>query len=422
LSARLREAIRSNVAFCETKTDAGITVLNGVLLLRAGPGNLADRHWYTKNAIEDAVNTKVFEGAQAYLDHPSSWDDQVQPGRSVEKLAGYYSDIVTRAYDDPEVGPTTGLFANFHPEIGKPQVLSILRTCVEYARRYPRMAYAGLSIYASGDSVPDTIEGEEWNRVDRIYAVTSVDIVTRAGAGGTLVPLKESYFGMKTQKNGRGTTATDNVKLTLDADAAKEGVKKLFEGVGKKLVESIKGLAVKDGKVELTKEQEAEIVQALAFSEVEKVFDENTSVQEDEKPVEAAAADDPEDDDDVTDLPDDPKVLKAKLKKERASRKAAEGKAGLAESRATEAETRATEVSLTRMGENVLSALEIPDDFRPRILLEFKQLGYTRERDMREHAQAFDKAFIRRTDSAGVVSGGGSAPATGGGNFNFEED
>lgn len=418
---RLRESTRSNIAFAETQTDAGLAVLRGVLLLRAGPGNLADRHWYTKESIEDAARTGVFEGAQSYLDHPSSWEEQVQPGRSVEKLAGYYAEVTSRPFNDPEIGPTTGLFADFYPEVGKPAVLSILRTCVEYASRYPRMAYAGLSIYASGDSVPDTIDGEEWNRVDRIYEVSSVDIVTRAGAGGTLVPLKESYFGMKTQKNGRAKTG-DNVKLTLDADAVKEGFKKTLEGAVGKFKESIKALTVKDGKVELTKEQEDALLKSLTLAEaVDKVVDEATSVVEDDEAEAAAASTDDPEDDDVDALPDDAAKLKAKIKKERAARRAAEGKVELAESRASQAETRATEVSLVRMAENVLSSLEIPDDFRPRIILEIKQMGYTREREMREHAQAFDKAFIRRTDSAGVVGtnpGGGGAAV---GNFNFEE-
>jgi hypothetical protein len=76
------------------------------------------------------------------------------------------------------------------------------------------------------------------------------------------------------------------------------------------------------------------------------------------------------------------------------------------------------------MAENVVLALEIPEDFRPRLIQEMLSGGYTHEKAMREHAQAFDKAFIRpRLDGAGLVSTNGS-PGNGklsADSFNFEE-
>jgi hypothetical protein len=213
----LRERTNSNVAFREA-TGAGdnLDVVKNVILLRAGPGNLGDRHYYTPAALQDAVARQIFEGAQAYLDHPSMWDETNQPGRSVRQLAGWYSDVTCREYADPVYGKTVALYADFHPAVGKADVLTIVRTCLEYAKRYPRMAWAGLSINAMGDSMPDTIDGEEWNRVDRIEEVDSVDIVTRAGAGGTFTPLKESYR-MKTT----GAKKND-VKLTLFVTPSKK--------------------------------------------------------------------------------------------------------------------------------------------------------------------------------------------------------
>lgn len=98
---------------------ADVSVVKDVVLLRAGPGNLGD-----------------FEGAQAYLSHPSAIEEQTRPERSVKDLAGWYSDVTCREYTDPKLGKTVALYADFHAAVGKDEVLTILRTCVEYAKRY----------------------------------------------------------------------------------------------------------------------------------------------------------------------------------------------------------------------------------------------------------------------------------------------
>lgn len=435
LQERLRERTASNVAFREASILADdITVVKDVILIRAGHGNLGQRHYYTAEALQDAAKRQIFEGCQAYLNHPSTIEEQTRPERSVKDLAGWYSDITARSYTDPEVGKTVALFANFHPAVGKDEVVTLVRTCLEYAKRYPRMAWAGLSINAFGDSTPDTIDGEQWNRVDCIEGVDSVDIVTRAGAGGTLVALKESYR-MKTGLKGKPKKEAD-VKLTLDADAVREGFKKLVES-GKtaskaaivKLIETATGASV-------TPEQDAEIDRQLGVVDggaLDKVLDDATGVADDEEgdPMTPEGAVDPSnpmgaceaDEAEIEAMPDDPKFLKAQLKKERRGRASAESAKEDAEERATEAERKAGLQTRERMAENVMGTLEIPEDFRPRLKHELVAGGFTHEKSMREHAQAFDKAFIRRGDGAGVVSG-----AAAGGNgklsadsFTFEE-
>jgi len=176
----------SNIAFREATSADDLNVVRDVILLRAGPGNLGQRHFYSEQCLRDAVERQIFEAAQCYLNHPTTFEEQTIPERDVNKLAGWFSDVTVRPYRDPDLGvDSVALFANFHPRVGDERVAPIVRTCLEYSKRYPRMAWAGLSIYAKGDSVPVEISGETWNRVDRIEEVESVDIVTRAGAGGT---------------------------------------------------------------------------------------------------------------------------------------------------------------------------------------------------------------------------------------------
>lgn len=423
--------VTSNYAFRESVVIGNFDAVENVVLLRAGHGNLGQRHWYSAAALQDAVARDIFEAAQAYLDHPSTIEEQTRPERSVRDLAGWYSDVEVRPYTDPEVGKTVALFGTFHPAVGKDEVVTIVRTCIEYAKRYPRMAWAGLSINAYGDSVPQTIDGEQWNVVDRIEGVDSVDIVTKAGAGGTLVAsLKESYR-MKTGSKRKPTREAD-VKLTLDADAIRDGIKKLSEsGKAERKAAIVKVVESAQGGVKVTPEQDAEIDRQLGVVDggaLDKVLDDATGVSDepdDEEgaidPLNPAAA--TEGDAEVEAMPDDPKFLKAQLKKERGARKTAESKVETAEERATEAERKAGLQTRERMAENVLSQLEIPDDYRPRLRWELVKEGFTHEKSMREHVKAFDMAHIRRNDGAGVVSGS----PTGGGSkvsadsFTFEE-
>ena len=166
-----------------------LNVLKDVLLIRSGPGNLGSRNWYTPQALQRAVENEAFEGARCFYDHAGPHAEREQPGGSVRLLAGWYSDTKVREYDDPVIGKTSGLYADFHPAVGDERVLSIVRTCAEYKSRYPTQDYAGLSINAEGAGAPAEIQGEPWNRIDEILKSVhnSVDIVTAAGAGGSFL-------------------------------------------------------------------------------------------------------------------------------------------------------------------------------------------------------------------------------------------
>lgn len=424
--SRLREAIGSQFALREVafQPDGDRQVVKGVLLLRAGPGNPHDRHWYSEACIHDAATSGIFEGTQCYLNHPSTFEEQTLPERSVKELAGWYSDVRAATYTDPQLGETVGLYADFHPAIGRDDVISLVRTCADFASRYPRMAYAGLSINAVGPSVPDMIDGEQWNVVDKIEAVESVDIVTRAGAGGTLVPLKESWFGMKGKTKTKQREAKD-VKLTIDADAVREGTKSLLEGAKGKVKEFLKKLG--ESGVQLSDDQDKELDSALGISDggaIDKVIDDATGVDESEDGGEATTegGDGTDIEADIEAMPDDPKFLKTQLRKERAGRKAAEAKASDAEESALESQRRASSVTRERLVDEAVSELNIPDDFRPGCKRYVMRENFTTKKQVIDLVKEFDVTYIRRQDGAGVVGNQArESVAAKGGNFTFEE-
>jgi hypothetical protein len=207
--ARALSAQRANArfgdAYFESKEEAPVQVQIGLreavisdkgvarsMLIREGPGNLGDRHWYTAEVLQKAVAEQVVEGAQCFLDHPTEVEDRVQPERSVLKLGGWYSDVALGDFSDPKLGKVSAIYADLHPPVGNEKVLELLRTAVQYADKFPDKSYVGLSINAIGIGEKATINGEIWNRVDHLSEVVSVDIVTRAGAGGKLITFREA--------------------------------------------------------------------------------------------------------------------------------------------------------------------------------------------------------------------------------------
>lgn len=424
------EFFRGNEWLREAK--ASDKIVKDVLLIRAGPGNLADRHYYSKECLQNAAANGVFEGARCFFDHPDTIEERTRPERSVRRMAGWYSDVTCREYDDPKVGKTLGLFADFHPAVDNTEVLSIIRTCVEYAKRYPSKAYAGLSINAMGDGQPDTINGEEWNRVDEITEVESVDIVTRAGAGGGFVPLKESFRMPK--PTDKAKALKEARKLLREAQRSRDPLaleltvdpKKLSEGLNAKIAELKEAgkKKLKESGLELTPEQDKALDAALGLVDggaLDKIIDEATGVPDDEDDdtiedddaVEDDAVEDgDEEDDDVNgDMPNDVKSLKAALKKEREAKREAKREAAKAVADAKKAlkeasgiGEQASRVVREARAKAVVAELNIPETFQPRLIGELLEKGFTQTKQMREHAQAFDKAFIRpNLDAGGTV-------------------
>lgn len=116
---------------------------------------------------------KVFgEGLQIYLDHPSVSDERDRPERSVKDLAG--------SLTGPAEWREDGLYApvkfidSVAPHIGAIAPIS------------------GMSIRASGKAGTREIGGKKVRTIESIDVAHSVDVVTRAGAGGKVVDFLES--------------------------------------------------------------------------------------------------------------------------------------------------------------------------------------------------------------------------------------
>ncbi|MGD0053360.1 MAG: hypothetical protein ABSD03_16265, partial [Vulcanimicrobiaceae bacterium] len=252
------------------------------VMLEEGPGNEVDRHYYTPQCIEDAADSGVFDGAQTFADHANEVEERIQPGRSVRDLIGWWSDVHAEESDDGR----KLLVGTFMIESGNDWAVNKMREAKRYASHYadqPEKQYVGFSINAAGISESREIAGKTYNAVLRITEAGSTDMVTRAGAGGRMLSLKEAYMGK------------------AQATSARTGTDKIAEAIAKSLLESAKvqGVAVavtpklvkeaaKKAKLDLNDEQ----MEALADA-VTKLVKKKKSAEDDS----ALEANDPGDED-----------------------------------------------------------------------------------------------------------------------------
>jgi hypothetical protein len=111
-------------------------------------------------------------GTHIYFDHPTGTEEMERPERSVRDLAGYLLDDA--AFEDGKDG--RGLFSRVQFTENAKSLVQELKNVI------------GLSIRAAGQ-IEETPAGRI---VRRISEGLSVDLVTRAGAGGRLVTMTES--------------------------------------------------------------------------------------------------------------------------------------------------------------------------------------------------------------------------------------
>lgn len=134
-------------------------------------------------------------GTHIYFDHPTQSEEVERPERSVREMAGVLLDDA-RFEESPD---GKGLFARV-------KFFEDVKDMIGF-----RAEHVGLSIRAAGQ-IEETPQGQRIVR--SITHGLSVDLVTRAGAGGRLVSMTES----KTENTGAGTAATSSQSVVSNND------------------------------------------------------------------------------------------------------------------------------------------------------------------------------------------------------------
>jgi len=175
-----------------------------VVLLQEGLGNFGDAFYYHRDALDSAV--PVFTGSKIYADHPTKIDEEIRPERSVRDVLGHFENL---SVEEDKSGRAQ-LMGDLSILPDKPfeWARALMLHSIEHAKKFPDKNFIGLSINASGDADPASIDdvikeapesarpklieakqnGIESVKVVRlIKSAVSCDLVTEAGAGGKII-------------------------------------------------------------------------------------------------------------------------------------------------------------------------------------------------------------------------------------------
>lgn len=144
--------------------------------------------YYPAEVLERDGSTAFPAGTHIYFDHPTGTEEAERPERSVRDLAGYLLDDA--AFEEGPDG--RGLFSRVQFTENAKSLVQELKEVI------------GLSIRAAGQ-IEETPSGRI---VRQISQGLSVDLVTRAGAGGRLVTMTESAKPDSPPAEQTGTAAT----------------------------------------------------------------------------------------------------------------------------------------------------------------------------------------------------------------------
>ena len=203
--------------FVEAKSDAqGVDRRVKVIIIQEGLGNLRDKHFYTREALQKSFQR--FEGSQCYADHPSKDEELNRPERSTRDIIGHYENITFLENFSAGVSAIQGDLCIL-PGTAYDWAWNLVQGAVQYARKYPDKNLVGISINANGVTHPESENEDVIHYVDEIVDVFSADLVTKSGAGGKILEgFKES---MKRLKEAISKMPNKGVKTTMKKEMEK---------------------------------------------------------------------------------------------------------------------------------------------------------------------------------------------------------
>jgi hypothetical protein len=266
----------------------------GVTLIKSGLGNQRDKNYYPPETLRAAVESGLFEGLRAFVDHPDSISEEIQPERTVRDLAGVYEG------------------ARYNEERGTVEAdLRVLKSHAWLADTIDELIdighsdKIGLSINGRGRTETSRRplaeaggEMTEVNEVKEFVVLRSTDIVTEAGAGGGFAQLLESAREVREMKT---VTTVAKIAKALREAAASGDMKKvkklsadLTAATKSKIAAGSKPVAEADEEKDALEEAADEVVAQAdeAVSDDDDLEEADEDVEESEDDGDAADEDD----------------------------------------------------------------------------------------------------------------------------------
>lgn len=218
---------------------------------------------YYPAAMLQEFGPQVFKkGTKVFMNHPSVNEESDRPERDVNQLAGKL--VSDAKFDGTGLVAEVEFYSHFAPIIKE------------------MAGDVGLSIRALGESRVGEAEGRQGPIIEALVAdpLTSVDVVTVAGAGGKFLSLLESYTRKDEEASVLSESVSEGNEMTItkdEFDAAIADVKATFVEAFGPLSESVKVLveSATPAETDEAAEEAAEEVAAVDPVEVAEKFNES---------------------------------------------------------------------------------------------------------------------------------------------------
>lgn len=239
---RKKESVKCRTSFRESADGQAPGNVFKVVIIQEGLGNLSDCSYYTREALEQAVNTQAFEGKKIFADHPSAIEEEVRPERSVRDIIGYLKNVqLDTSGDRAQIIADACLAENAG------WAKDFMSEAINYSQQFMGQEFVGLSINANGEASPMSVDElsrsvnipssamEKINQavsmgIQSVQAVTniadvfSVDLVTEAGAGGKILALVESSKGKGKSMSKKKEMEKKESKHENESESHKEAI------------------------------------------------------------------------------------------------------------------------------------------------------------------------------------------------------
>ena len=184
----MTERIREAGEVCGALSGEGEGGALHVVLIREGLAKSG--RYFTRRAVEDVA--RLAEGARAFADHPTPSEDRERPARSIRDVVGFYRNAQTAEAEDDSGASRLNAEATLRVFEHAGWLRSMAREVLTDGGISGEVM--GLSIDAVAVVKPGRPAGmaKEVPVVEEIVELRSVDVVTRASAGGAFVGVKES--------------------------------------------------------------------------------------------------------------------------------------------------------------------------------------------------------------------------------------
>lgn len=191
-----------------------------VLLIRAGMSE--NRRQYPPDLLKRSA--PLFEGVQAYADHPSADERRSRPERSIRDVVGWYDGV---RWEESH----QGLTADFHIL----ESADWLRKALKSAWDRGKADLMGFSINANG-VVKRQTDGSAL--IESFETIFSTDVVTTPGAGGRLLGVLES------ERSAEETMDPEEIKRLIQ-EALASSTTSLIEAFDAKIATAVAAVAPK---------------------------------------------------------------------------------------------------------------------------------------------------------------------------------